>query len=98
MKIGCIGLGLIGGSFALSMKRNFSDFQVFGMDKNSEHLQKALTLNIIDQVLEESEWCEMDVVILSIPVDHAPRLLQQILDKIHPLALVMDMGSTKGQL
>jgi prephenate dehydrogenase len=98
MKIGCIGLGLIGGSFALSMKRNFSDVQIFGMDKNSEHLQKALTLNIIDQVLEESEWCEMDVVILSIPVDHAPRLLQQILDKIHPQALVMDMGSTKGQL
>jgi prephenate dehydrogenase len=98
MKIGCIGLGLIGGSFALSMKRNFSDFQVFGMDTNPEHLQKALTLNIIDQVLEESEWFEMDVVILSIPVDHASPLLQHILDKIHPQALVMDMGSTKGQL
>jgi len=44
MKIGCIGLGLIGGSFALSMKRNFSDFQVFGMDTNPEHLQKGPNL------------------------------------------------------
>jgi prephenate dehydrogenase len=98
MKIGCIGLGLIGGSFALSIKRHFSDVQVFGMDKNSEHLQKALTLNIIDQVLEKSAWSEMDVVILSIPVDHASSLLLEILDKIHSQALVMDMGSTKGQL
>jgi prephenate dehydrogenase len=98
MKIGCIGLGLIGGSFSLSMKRHFSEMRVYGMDKNPEHLQKALELKIVDHVLEESEWSEMDVIVLSIPVDHASPVLQKILDKIQPKALVMDMGSTKRQL
>lgn len=98
MKIACVGLGLIGGSFALGLKRHFSKFKIYGQDQNPEHLQKALELGLIDDILEDSELNQMDVVILSIPVDFASPVLQDLLDKIHPKALVMDMGSTKGEL
>ena len=45
-KIAVIGLGLIGGSLALELKKT-SWATIYGIDKNSEHLQKALDLGII---------------------------------------------------
>ncbi|MFD0931617.1 prephenate dehydrogenase [Psychroflexus salinarum] len=98
MNIASIGLGLIGGSFALSLKKYFPEIKRFGMDNNPEHLQKALELNIIDEALHDENLFKMDVVIVSIPVDKASAVVQDILDKVHPKALVMDMGSTKGAL
>lgn len=98
MNIACIGLGLIGGSFALSLKKNFPEMKRYGMDKNPEHLKKALELNIIDKVLKDSDLPSMDVVVVSIPVDKANAVIQEVLDNLHPGALVMDMGSTKGEL
>ncbi|NEV92772.1 prephenate dehydrogenase [Psychroflexus sp. YR1-1] len=98
MNIACIGLGLIGGSFALSLKKNFPEIKRYGMDKNPKHLEKALELNIIDKVLKDTDLLSMDVVVVSIPVDKASTVIQEVLDKVHPKALVMDMGSTKGEL
>lgn len=98
MNIACIGLGLIGGSFALSLKKNFPEIKRFGIDKNAEHLDKALALNIIDEALKESDMSKMDVVVVSIPVDKANSVVEDILSQVHSKALVMDMGSTKGEL
>ena len=98
MNIASIGLGLIGGSFALSLKKNFPEIKRFGMDKNPEHLQKALELNIIDEALRDEDLAKMDVIIVSIPVDNSSDVIQDVLDTIHTKALVMDMGSTKGEL
>jgi prephenate dehydrogenase len=98
MNIASIGLGLIGGSFALSLKKNFPEIRRFGMDNSPEHLQRALELNIIDETLEDGDLSKMDVVSVSIPVDKASTVIQDILEKLHPEALVMDMGSTKGEL
>lgn len=98
MNVASIGLGLIGGSFALSLKKNFPEISLFGMDNNPEHLKKALDLNIIDEALKEEELPKMDVVVVSIPVDKASSVVQNVLNQIHPKALVMDMGSTKGKL
>lgn len=98
MKVVSIGLGLIGGSFALSLKKHFPEIKRFGIDNNPEHLEKALELNIIDEALKEEELSQMDVVVVSIPVDKASSVIQNILNQVHPKALVMDMGSTKGEL
>ena len=98
MKVACIGLGLIGGSFALSLKMNFPEIQRFGLDQNEEHLEKALRLNIIDEALKKEDLSKMDVIVVSIPVDKANFVIKEILNKVHPKALVMDMGSTKGEL
>lgn len=98
MKVAIVGLGLIGGSFALSLKLNFPSIKRFGIDNHPEHTDKALKLGIIDDVLEENQFSEMDVVVVSIPVDKSAHVIQNILNQVHSKALVMDMGSTKGQL
>ena len=98
MNVAIVGLGLIGGSFALSLKLNFPYVKRFGVDNNPEHEKKALRLGIIEDVLENGQISEMDVVVVSIPVDKSAHVIQNILDQVHSKALVIDMGSTKGQL
>jgi len=93
-KIAVIGLGLIGGSLALELKKN-SWATIYGIDKNDEHLNKALELGIIYQKADLSIIPEMDVVIIAVPVNIIPGLSLQILDLIQENALVFDVGSTK---
>ena len=93
-KIAVIGLGLIGGSLALELKKN-SWATIYGLDKNDEHLNKALELGIIYQKADLSIIPEMDVVIIAVPVNIIPDLSLQVLDLIQENALVFDVGSTK---
>lgn len=92
-----IGLGLIGGSLALSLKKNGFVSQIVGVDLNPIHAQKALDLGIADQIspLEEA-LPEAKLVILAIPVDKAETLIIQILDQISSGTVVTDLGSTKS--
>ena len=53
-KIVVIGLGLIGGSLALDLKKR-GNYKVFGIDQNPEHIKKALELGIIDEAIGLSE-------------------------------------------
>ncbi len=94
MNITVVGLGLIGGSLALSLK----GFQthIIGVDKNEEHKKTALKLEIVDAVLPLDEAIKIsDLLILAIPVDAARDILPHILDLIPATAVVVDMGSTK---
>jgi len=95
MKIGIIGLGLIGGSFALSLKNDF-DATIFGMDKYN--LKKAKQLMLIDYELNKNLIHTMDVVIIATPVNTIGEIAIDVLDKINPTALVFDTGSTKYQI
>ncbi len=95
MKIGVIGLGLIGGSFALAAKKHIASSFLFGEDQNSEHQKKALELGIIDNILEPSNYTQMDVILLAIPVDVALERVLDLLDQINENALLLDVGSTK---
>ena len=97
MKIGIIGTGLIGGSIALKLKeKNFTDF-VYGIDQNEENLNKALELNIIDEKSDfEAGIKNSELIIISIPVDSAKKILPDVLDLINEKQVVMDVGSTKS--
>jgi len=95
MKIGIIGIGLIGGSLAKDLKKVMPEAEIFGLDNNPEHLKKALELNIIDVIGEESMLGEAEIVFLAIPVDAAVEALPKILDKVEDQTLVIDAGSTK---
>ena len=98
MTVSIIGIGLIGGSMALALKeKGFAD-KVIGVDSNIQHQQKALELKLVDEILSlEEAVVQSDLVILSVPVNVAEKLLPQILEKTDRQVL-MDVGSTKEGL
>ena len=71
MKISIIGLGLIGGSYALSLKQRLKNITLYGWDQNEAHNLEAKKRNIIDvscssleEALEVGDW-----ILLAIPVN-----------------------------
>jgi len=98
MNIGVIGLGLIGGSFALAAKEHLEDAVLYGADQNQAHLEEAIESGIVDQSLSPELYPKMDVMILAIPVNAASLLILNILDQINDNALLFDAGSTKASI
>ena len=98
MNIGVIGLGLIGGSFALAAKEHLEDVVLYGADQNQAHLEEAIESGIVDQSLSPKLYPKMDVMILAIPVNAASLLILNILDQINDNALLFDAGSTKASI
>ncbi|SHM97296.1 prephenate dehydrogenase [Polaribacter sp. KT 15] len=90
-----IGIGLIGGSFAVDIKNNNPEVKIFGIDANENHLDEALKLGVIEEKATLDNLENADLVIVSIPVDATVKLLPIILDKISDNTLVVDAGSTK---
>jgi len=98
MNIGIIGLGLIGGSFALTARKFIKGSILYGEDHNKLHQNQALELKIVDQTLKPSKYHKMDVIILAIPVDVALDKASYLLDQINDNALLIDVGSTKSMI
>ncbi|MDA8818787.1 prephenate dehydrogenase [Flavobacteriaceae bacterium] len=98
MNIGIIGLGLIGGSFALSARKFIEGSVVYGEDKSDLHQKQALELNIVDQILKPSNYYYMDVIILAIPVNAVLDKVIPLLDKVNDNTLLIDVGSTKSMI
>tara|TARA_R110002050_G_scaffold972_6_gene6741 strand:+ start:158 stop:994 length:837 start_codon:yes stop_codon:yes gene_type:complete len=90
-----IGVGLIGGSFAIDIKKHNPEAIIHGISRKDETLNKALELKLIDKKATLDDLENADLVIVSIPVDATVKLLPTILDKISENGLVVDAGSTK---
>ena len=95
MKVGIIGVGLIGGSLALSAREHIPDVEIFGSNRSEVNLQKSLDLGLINFILEDAFIKQMDVILLTIPVDVAMDRLVDLLDEVNDNALIIDFGSTK---
>jgi prephenate dehydrogenase len=93
-----IGVGLIGGSFALDIKDLYPNSKIYGIDHNDAHLEAALGLKLIDGKSCYEDMGNADLVILSIPVDAAVIVLPTVLDLISETTLVIDVGSTKSPI
>ena len=95
MKIGIVGLGLMGGSFALDIKTPFPNSIIYGLDNSEDNLNKALKIGLIDYQIKYSELNKMDIVLVSVPVNHLLKIIPKVLDTVGKNTLVIDVGSTK---
>ena len=98
MKVGIIGVGLIGGSLALSARKYIPDVEIYGSNRSQANLQKSMDLGLIDFRLEAAMIRQLDIILLAIPVDVALERLVNLLDEVNDNALIMDFGSTKGAI
>jgi len=96
-KIHIIGLGLLGGSFALAARRKFPELILTGSDISEQNQKDALTLGIITEVKEVPD-ADTDIVILATPADTLEDMLVKTLNQISKDTLVIDLGSTKSRL
>lgn len=95
-----VGLGLIGGSIARSLRLNGFTGRISGVESNPHHCTIAMYRGLADEFLELEEAVERsEIIILCCPVDVNCRLLPRILDLIRGTSkVVTDMGSTKADI
>lgn len=99
MRVAVVGLGLIGGSFALALKDKNIASSVVGVEANASNAQTALRLGLVEKVLPLNEAVDgADLVALAVPVDAIPQLAIKILNRATENQIVIDMGSTKEEL
>lgn len=99
MVVSVIGIGLVGGSMVLSLKKRGFAHQVLGVDHNPEHLHKAYELGLIDEKADLSAAVQQsDLIILAVPMNALEELLPAVLDQISDRQVLMDVGSTKSFL
>lgn len=98
MNVAIIGLGLMGGSMAIDLKKRAFADNIFGVDNDKINGNAALNIGFVDELcgLEEAVK-KADLVILAIPVDAAIIVLPKVLDLVDK-QIVTDMCSTKSTL
>ncbi|WBV60323.1 prephenate dehydrogenase [Chryseobacterium camelliae] len=97
MKISIIGIGLIGGSIALKLKRKGIATYIYGIDNSEQHLNEGLDLHIIDEKTTLGDGIKnSDLIIIAVPVNATKVLLPKVLDLVNDNQTVMDCGSTKS--
>ena len=100
MTIAVIGIGLIGGSLVVDLrKRGFAD-RIIGVDNNMHHQNIALLCGLVDENdTLENAIDKSDLIILTTPVNTNCSMLPGILDRIAGTSkVVTDMGSTKASI
>ena len=98
MRLAVVGIGLMGGSIALSLKKKGFVSHVIGVDQNIEHQKQALQLGIVDEIMSlEDAVTSSDIIALATPVNVAELLLPTILNLVNK-QVVFDLGSTKESI
>ena len=99
MRVAVIGLGLIGGSFALALKAKGIATTVVGVEANPQHAAMAIELGIVDSVMPLQEAvAEAELIAIAVPVDVIPQVAIKVLNRVTESQIVIDMGSTKEEL
>lgn len=96
-KIHIVGIGLLGGSFALALKKAKPEIIFTGHDVSEKNLNDALALGLIDETRTEPDP-DTDIVILATPADTLPGILESTLNRTGENTLIIDFGSTKARL
>jgi len=98
-KIVIFGVGLIGGSFALALRKAHAVGEVVGFGRSEATLQQAMQLGILDRIgTDLAELGNADIVLLATPVGQMAELMARIAPHLGAHTLVTDGGSTKGDV
>ena len=99
-RVAIVGVGLIGGSFALALRRAGGAARIVGADRDLQSLERAVALGVIDTAAESaSEAAESaDLVFVAVPVRAMGPVLHDISLGLAPHAVVTDAGSTKTEV
>ena len=100
MTVTIIGLGLIGGSLALSLRQHGLVRHLIGVENSSAHARRALELGLVDEIETDRDAAvrRADLIIVAVPVDALVAVLPPVLDAVGPHQVVIDVGSTKQAL
>lgn len=99
MTAAVVGIGLIGGSFALALKRHGLAERVVGVESSALHAQKALDLGLVDEIVSlDKAAVECDLIAVATPVNTIPTIVTKLLNRVGEGQVVIDMGSTKEEL
>jgi len=95
-----VGVGLIGGSLGMILRRKGLASSVVGVGRRVENLKTAVTVGAIDRYVVDPKEAvrDADLVILATPVDTYERHLEEWASCLKPGAIVTDVGSVKGEL
>ena len=101
--IGIIGLGLIGGSMAVDLKRRGFATRVIGVEKESINASAAEKIGLVDEVVTYEVCIEQaDIVVVAVPVGAAVRIVCDVLDRFQQTEakdkIIIDTCSTKEQI
>ena len=98
--VAIIGLGLMGGSLGLALKRYCPHISVIGYARRAETRTLAMEMGACDAVTDSVALavCEADVVVLCTPILEIANLVETVRDALRPGAIVTDVGSTKAML
>lgn len=99
-QLGLIGCGLMGGSFALAMKRAGLVKRVVGYSKSPSTTERARAMGVIDVEAPSALLAVSgaDIVLVAVPVAATEATLKAIKHMVTPRMLIMDVGSTKGDV
>jgi len=99
-QLGLVGCGLMGGSFALALKRAGLVGRVVGYSPSAATRDRALSLGVVDAVVTSVADAAQgsDLVLVAVPVAATESTLAALAGALAPSALVMDVGSTKGDV
>jgi prephenate dehydrogenase len=99
-KLVVCGVGLIGGSFALALKKAGAVSEVVGIGRSRSSLDQARELGIIDRIgaCDAATLGDADLVLIATPVGQMPALMQAMAPHLGAATAITDGGSTKGDV
>jgi len=99
-KVIVFGVGLIGGSFALALRKANVVGEVVGFGRSETTLQQAMQLGIIDRIGQDAadEAGDADLILLATPVGQMAEIMARIAPHLGALTLITDGGSTKSDV
>ena len=90
-----IGVGLIGGSLSLALKKHNAVGRVVGVGRSQANIDEALRLGVIDAVATLKQAAKADIIFVATPVAQMPRVFAELAPHLGAQSIITDGGSTK---